>query len=84
MASISCRRVDAQLASAARLCAALNSRFCSAALLCFLTLSRGASWAAYDQQAAHQLPNDDVVVSRYVANPLLIDGFKCAAAAAHR
>jgi len=27
-------------------------------------------------QAAHQLPQEDVVVSRYIANPLLIDGFK--------
>ena len=27
-------------------------------------------------QQPHQLPQDDVVVSRYVANPLLIDGFK--------
>ena len=27
-------------------------------------------------QAPRQLPHDDVVVSRYVANPLLIDGFK--------
>jgi hypothetical protein len=27
-------------------------------------------------QQPHQLPMDDVVVSRYVSNPLLIDGFK--------
>ena len=27
-------------------------------------------------QMAHQLPQDDVVVSRYIGNPLLIDGFK--------
>ena len=27
-------------------------------------------------QQPHQLPQDDVVVSKYVANPLLIDGFK--------
>ena len=27
-------------------------------------------------QQPHQLPQDDVVVSRYISNPLLIDGFK--------
>jgi len=27
-------------------------------------------------QQPHQLPHEDVVVSRYIANPLLIDGFK--------
>ena len=27
-------------------------------------------------QQPHQLPQEDVVVSRYITNPLLIDGFK--------
>ena len=29
-----------------------------------------------DSDGRHQLPQDDVVVSRYISNPLLVDGYK--------
>ena len=60
-----------------------DSEACHAAM----TRERGATWIVKPiassrgrgisiVQQPHQLPQDDVVVSRYVSNPLLIDGFK--------